>query len=131
MIPTSTGAAIAVTEVMPGLKDKFDGVAVRVPTIDVSLSDFTFLVKKKVTADEVNDALRRAAKSANYQGILAVTDEPVVSSDFIKSNFSSVVDLGMTRVVDGDFVKVMAWYDNEWGYSVHLLDMVENVGNKK
>jgi len=128
LIPTSTGAAIAVTEVLPKLKNKFDGVAVRVPTIDVSLSDCTFLLKKKVTVEKINDALRRAAKQKVYRGILGVTDEPLVSSDFIKNPFSAIVDLSMTRVVDGDLVKVMAWYDNEWGYSVHLLDMVANVG---
>jgi len=127
MIPTSTGAATATTQVMPRLKDKFDGVAVRVPTIDVSLSDFTFLLRKKVTVDQVNKAFKKAARLARWKGVLGVTDEPVVSSDFIGSPYSSVVDLGMTRVVDGDLVKVMAWYDNEWGYSVHLLDMVENI----
>ncbi len=126
MIPTTTGAAVATTQAIPRLKNKFDGVAVRVPTIDVSLSDFTFMLRKKVTADQVNKVFKKAARSARWKGVLGVTDEPVVSSDFIGSPYSSVVDLGMTRVVDGDMVKVMAWYDNEWGYSVHLLGMVEN-----
>lgn len=128
MIPTSTGAAKATTQVIPKLKDKFDGLAVRVPTVDVSLSDFTFVLNKKVTVEKVNSVLKKAAKSARWKGIFSVTDEPLVSSDFIKNPYSSVADLALTRVVDGDLVKVMAWYDNEWGYSVHLLDMVKNTG---
>ncbi|MBI2551071.1 type I glyceraldehyde-3-phosphate dehydrogenase [Candidatus Uhrbacteria bacterium] len=128
MVPTSTGAAKATTEAIPSLKEKFDGIAVRVPVIDVSLSDFTFLLKKNATPEKVNDAFKAAAKSARWKGILAVTDEPLVSSDFIGSPFSSIVDLEMTRVVDGDLVKVLAWYDNEWGYTMRLIDMVEVVG---
>lgn len=128
IVPTSTGAAKATTEALPRLKGLFDGIAVRVPSIDVSLSDFTFLLKKKVTVEAVNAAFKKAAASARWKGILGVTDEPLVSSDFVGSPYSSVVDLAMTRVVDGDLVKVMAWYDNEWGYSVHLIDMVQNVG---
>jgi glyceraldehyde 3-phosphate dehydrogenase len=128
MVPTSTGAAIATTEAIPDLKGKFDGVAVRVPVLDVSLSDCTFLLKKNVTVEEVNDTFKKAAKSARWKGILGVTEEPLVSSDFIKSSVSSVVDLAMTRVSDGDLVKVLAWYDNEWGYSMRLIDMVEHVG---
>lgn len=128
IVPTSTGAAKATTEALPRLKGLFDGIAVRVPSIDVSLSDFTFLLKKKVTVEVVNAAFKKAAASARWKGILGVTDEPLVSSDFVGSPYSSVVDLQMTRVVDGDLVKVMAWYDNEWGYSVHLIEMVQNVG---
>ena len=128
MVPTSTGAAKATTEVIPDLKGLFDGIAVRVPTIDVSLSDFTFLLKQKTTVEEINQTFRKAAKSARWKGILAVSDVPLVSSDFVQSAYSSVVDLEMTRVVDGDLVKVLAWYDNEWGYSVRLMDMVEHVG---
>jgi len=128
MVPTSTGAAKAISEAMPKFKNKFDGIAVRVPTLDVSLSDFTFVLKKKVTVEEVNAAFKKAAASARWKGILGVTDEPVVSSDLIQTHYGSVVDLGMTRVVDGDLVKVLAWYDNEWGYSERLMDMVEHVG---
>jgi glyceraldehyde 3-phosphate dehydrogenase len=131
MVPTSTGAAIAVTEVVPELKNRFDGISVRVPIIDVSLSDFTFLLKKKTTVEEVNSVLRKAARQARWQGIMGVTDEPLVSTDFIQSRFASVVDLPMTRVVDGDLVKVLAWYDNEWGYSERLMDMVWHVGSLK
>jgi glyceraldehyde 3-phosphate dehydrogenase len=130
MVPTSTGAAKATTEAIPKLKGKFDGIAVRVPTIDVSLSDFTFVLKKKVTVEQVNGAFKKAAASARWKGILAVSEVPLVSSDFIGNPHSSIVDLEMTRVVDGDLVKVLAWYDNEWGYSVHLIDMVEHVGKR-
>jgi len=127
MIPTTTGAAKATAQVIPKLRNKFDGVSVRVPTIDVSLSDFTFVTKKNTTVEEVNKALKKAARLARWRGVFEVTEDPVVSSDFIQSPLSSTADLGMTRVVDGNLVKVMAWYDNEWGYSVHLVQMVENV----
>lgn len=127
IIPTTTGAAKATAQAIPKLKNKFDGVSVRVPTLDVSLSDFTFVVRKNTTVEDVNKALKKAARLARWRGIFTVTEEPVVSSDFIQNSYSSVADLGMTRVVDGNLVKVMAWYDNEWGYSVRLLEMVENV----
>jgi glyceraldehyde 3-phosphate dehydrogenase len=129
IVPTTTGAAIAVTEAIPELRGLFDGMAVRVPVPVVSLSDFTFLLKKKVTAEEVNDAFRKAAKSVRYKGIMTVTEEELVSSDFIKNTYSSIVDLGLTKVVEGDFVKVVAWYDNEWGYSTRLGEMALAVGN--
>ncbi|MEK7105400.1 MAG: type I glyceraldehyde-3-phosphate dehydrogenase [Patescibacteria group bacterium] len=128
IVPTSTGAAKATSEAVPDLKDKFDGIAIRVPSIDVSLSDFTFVVKKRTTAEEVNAAFKKAAATPRWKGILAVTNEPLVSTDFVGNPHSSIVDLLMTRVVDGDLVKVLAWYDNEWGYSVRLMDMVEHVG---
>ncbi len=128
IVPTSTGAAKATSEALPELKGKFDGIAIRVPTIDVSLSDFTFVLKKKTTVEEINKAFTKAASSDRYKGILGVTNEPLVSSDFIGSSYSSVVDLGMTRVVDGDLVKVLAWYDNEWGYSNRLVEMAAHIG---
>lgn len=128
LVPTSTGAAKATTQVVPSLKDKFDGIAVRVPTIDVSLTDFTFLLKKKTTVEEVNNIFRIAAKSARWKGIVGVTDQELVSTDFLQSTFGTVVDLGMTRIVDGDLLKVLAWYDNEWGYSERLVDMATYVG---
>jgi len=128
IVPTSTGAAKATTEAIPKLKGRFDGIAIRVPTIDVSLSDFTMVLRKKTSVEKVNAAFRRASRTARWKGILGTTDVPLVSSDFIGSPYSSVVDTAMTRVIDGDLVKVMAWYDNEWGYSVHLVEMVENVG---
>ncbi len=128
IVPTTTGAAIAVTEVIPELAGKFDGLALRVPTLVVSITDFTFLLKRKTTAEEVNAALKEAAAGERMQGVLAVTEEPLVSSDFIGNPFSSIVDLSLTKVVDGDFVKVVAWYDNEWGYSQRLVEMASLVG---
>jgi glyceraldehyde 3-phosphate dehydrogenase len=128
MIPTTTGAAIATTETIPSLKGKFDGIAIRVPTLDVSLTDFTFLTKKKTTVEKVNAIFKKAAKSPLMRGILGVTDEPLVSADFIGNTYSSIVDLAMTKVVDGDLVKVLAWYDNEWGYSQRLIEMVMRIG---
>ncbi len=122
IVPTTTGAAKATTEAIPDLKGKFDGLAIRVPTIVVSLSDITFLVAKKTTVEEVNDALQKASETPIYKGILGVTDKELVSSDFIGNPFSSIVDLSLTQVVDGDLVKVVAWYDNEWGYSNRLVE---------
>lgn len=127
MVPTSTGAAKAVAEAIPELKGKFDGMAIRVPTLDVSLSDFTFVLKKKVTVEEVNAVFKKAAASSRWKGILMASEVPLVSSDYIGSSYSSIVDLEMTKVVDGDLVKVLAWYDNEWGYSVRLVEMAEHV----
>lgn len=128
IIPTSTGAAKATAEVVPTLKGKFDGLAIRVPTIDVSLSDFTFLLKKNTTVEAVNEVFKKAAKSPRWKGIIMALDEPLVSSDFIHEACSSIVDLEMTRVVDGDMVKVLAWYDNEWGYSARLMDLAMFIG---
>jgi glyceraldehyde 3-phosphate dehydrogenase len=131
MVPTTTGAAIAVGAVIPELRGLFDGLSIRVPTIDVSLSDFTFLVKKKTTVKEVNRILTVASQSPRYHGILDVTDQPLVSSDFIGNPHSSIVDLSLTKVVDDTMVKVIAWYDNEWGYSNRLIDMAVLVGSSK
>lgn len=128
IIPTSTGAAKATAEVVPTLKDKFDGLSIRVPTIDVSLSDFTFVLKRKTTVEKVNNVFKKAAKSPRWKGILDVSEIPLVSSDFVGQSCSSVVDLEMTRVIGGDLVKVLAWYDNEWGYSLRLMDLAEFVG---
>lgn len=127
IVPTTTGAAISVTQVIPDLRGMFDGLAVRVPTIVVSLTDFTFLLKRKTTKEEVNEVLRAAAASPRFGKVLAVTDEPLVSSDFIGNPYSTIVDLSLTKVVDGDLVKVVAWYDNEWGYSNRLVEMAEIV----
>jgi glyceraldehyde 3-phosphate dehydrogenase len=125
IVPTTTGAAIAVTEVIPELAGLFDGLAVRVPTIVVSLTDFTFLLKRDTTIEEINDVLKAAAQAHEYQGIFTVTDEPLVSSDFIGNPYSSIVDLALTKVVGGNLVKIVAWYDNEWGYSNRLVEMVQ------
>lgn len=126
IVPTSTGAAIATTEVIPELKGLFDGVSIRVPVPVGSLSDFTFLLGTKTTVDEVNAALTEGAKS--MEGIMAVTNEPIVSSDIVGRSESSIVDLSLTQVVDGDMVKVFAWYDNEFGYSNRLIEQVIAVG---
>lgn len=129
IIPTTTGAAIAVTETIPELKGLFDGQAIRVPVATGSITDFTMLLKQDVTVDQLNQAFRDAAENPLYKGILAVTDEPIVSSDIIGRTESSIVDLGMTQVVSGNLVKVFAWYDNEWGYTNRLIDQVIRVGN--
>ena len=127
VIPTTTGAAIATTEVIPEIKGKFDGLSVRVPVACGSLSDITFVLNKKVTVEQVNKALIKASKSVRYQGILLVTSDPVVSSDIVGNPYSSIVDLSLTKVVDGALVKVVAWYDNEWGYANRLVEMVNVV----
>ena len=129
MIPTTTGAAKAVEQVIPELKGKLNGLAIRVPTPSVSLLDFAMVIDKKVTVDIVNNALRAAAKK-NLKGILDVTDAPLVSVDYRKSTFSSVVDAPLTMVVGENLVKVIAWYDNEWGYSTRLVEFSEMVGEK-
>lgn len=128
IVPTTTGAAIAVTQVLPELREKFDGISVRVPTLVVSLTDVTFLLSRKTTKEEINAVLTEASESARYSRVLRVTNEPLVSSDFIGSPYSSVIDLEMTKVIDGDLVKVVAWYDNEWGYANRLIDLAATVG---
>ena len=122
IIPTSTGAAKAIGEVIPELKGKLDGSATRVPTPNVSLVDFKFVAKKNVTREEINNAVIEASKSARYKGILEVNDKPLVSSDFIHNPASSSFDLNETTVLEGNFVRVVSWYDNEWGFSNRMLD---------
>ncbi|MCX6542833.1 MAG: type I glyceraldehyde-3-phosphate dehydrogenase [Acidobacteria bacterium] len=123
MIPTSTGAAKAVGEVLPALKGKLDGFSMRVPTPNVSVVDLSALLEKKTTADEVNAAFRAAA-AGPLKGILAVEDAPLVSIDFRGNPNSSIIDSAYTKVMDGDFVKVLSWYDNEWGYSKRCIDLL-------
>jgi glyceraldehyde 3-phosphate dehydrogenase len=127
IVPTSTGAATAAANAFPALKGKFDGLSIRVPTPVVSISDFTFVTTKDVTIEEVNAALIAATKDPRFVGILDVTDEPLVSSDFIGNPHSGIVDLALTNVVAGNLLKVVAWYDNEWGYSNRLVENVINV----
>lgn len=131
MVPTSTGAAIAVTETIPELKGLFDGISVRVPTPVGSLSDFTFITKKKTTKEEVNAALRAAAKEKRWKGILEVSEGGLVSHDIVGNTASAIVDLEFTQVIGGDLVKILAWYDNEWGYSHRLIEMVELAAKSK
>lgn len=129
IVPTSTGAAIAVTKAYPQLAGRFDGIALRVPVPAGSIADITFLAKRETSVEEVNAALTKAAQSARWQGIFVVTDEPVVSSDIVGMPFASIADLSMTRVVGGRLVKVLAWYDNEMGYTEALVHHVIAAGN--
>jgi glyceraldehyde 3-phosphate dehydrogenase len=123
MIPTTTGAAKAIGLVMPQLKGKLDGYAMRVPTPNVSVVDFVALTEKPTTAEEVNAALKAAAENG-MKGILGYTEDPVVSSDMMHNPNSSIVDAQMTKVLDGNLVKVVSWYDNEWGYSCRIVDLI-------
>jgi glyceraldehyde 3-phosphate dehydrogenase len=129
IVPSSTGAAIAVTKAFPELTGLFDGISIRVPVPAGSIVDVTFIAKRPTTAEEVNDILRKAAKESRWQSIFSVTDEPLVSSDILGSPFGSIADLAMTRVVDGTLVKVMGWYDNEMGYTHTLVEHVIKTGN--
>lgn len=129
MIPTSTGAAKAIGLVIPELKGKMDGMAIRVPTPDVSLVDLTVEVEKPATAAEVNEALKKASQSPRLKGFLSVCEEPLVSIDFKGEKTSSVIDAGSTKVI-GNLVKVLAWYDNEWAYSCRVVDLCEYIVRK-
>ncbi len=128
MVPSTTGAAISVTEAVTGLKGLFDGIAIRVPLATGSLADFTFISKRPTSVEEINNIFMEASKSPRWKGILKVVDEQIVSSDIIGETHSSIVDLSFTRVIDGDLVKVLAWYDNEWGYSAILIEHVIKAG---
>jgi glyceraldehyde 3-phosphate dehydrogenase len=128
MIPTSTGAAKAVGLVLPDLKGKLDGTAIRVPTANVSLIDFKFVPKRKATVDEVNAAIIEAAASPRLKSILATNREELVSTDFNHNTASSTFDLTQTQVIDGALVRVLSWYDNEWGFSNRMLDTAAVLG---
>ncbi len=128
IVPSSTGAAIAVTKVLPDLVGKFDGISIRVPVIVGSIVDITFISKRATSAEEVNSILKAAAKEKRWQNIFSVTEEPLVSSDIIGSRFASIADLAFTRVADKNLVKVLAWYDNEMGYTYTLVDHVIKTG---
>ncbi len=121
IVPSTTGAAVSVTRALTSLKGKFDGVAIRVPVVTGSLTDLTFVAKKKTTVAEVNDILQKAAADPRWKGILGVSMDQPVSGDIIGVSCATVVDLEYTRVIDGDLVKVLAWYDNEWGYVTTLV----------
>ncbi|HOC52852.1 MAG TPA: type I glyceraldehyde-3-phosphate dehydrogenase [Caldisericia bacterium] len=129
IIPTTTGAAKAVATVIPELKGKLNGIALRVPTPTVSITDFTCLVKKSTTPEDVNRVLKEASDKY-LSGILGYTEEPVVSSDFKGSEFSGIIDATLTDVIDGNLVKVFSWYDNEWGYSVRVADLTKFIFDK-
>jgi glyceraldehyde 3-phosphate dehydrogenase len=128
IVPSSTGAAIAVTKVATHLAGKFDGISIRVPVVTGSIVDVTFISKKNTTAEEVNAILKKAAAEPRWNGIFTVTEEPLVSHDIIGNRHASIADLEMTRVVDGNLVKVMAWYDNEMGYTYTLVEHVVKAG---
>ncbi len=129
MIPTSTGAAKALSEVIPELKGKFDGQAIRVPTMDVSVIDLAIETEKETSKDAIHAAMKAAAEGP-MKGILGYTEEPLVSSDFIGDPRSSIFDATLTQVMGGNFVKVFSWYDNEWGFSNRMIDLAELVASK-
>jgi glyceraldehyde 3-phosphate dehydrogenase len=130
IVPTSTGAAIAVTKAYPALKGKFDGISLRVPVPAGSIADITFIAKRATAVQEVNEALKKAAASDRWKRVFAVTEEPLVSSDILGLPFGSIADLNLTRVVDGTLVKVLAWYDNEMGYAHTLVEHVIEAASK-
>jgi len=130
IVPTTTNATVAATKILPALKGNFLGLSIRVPVPVVSISDFTIVTKKDVTVDQVNEAIKRAARSPKMRHVLDYTEEELVSSDFIGNPHSAIADLKLTQVVGGNLVKVVAWYDNEWGYSNRLVEMVEHVGKQ-
>jgi glyceraldehyde 3-phosphate dehydrogenase len=127
IVPTSTGASLAAAEAIPELKGKFGGTSYRVPTPTVSICDIVVVVEQPTTPEAVNEILTAAAREPYYQGILTATDQPLVSTDYIGNAHSAIVDLALTQVVDGDLVKVVAWYDNEWGYSNRLVELTADV----
>lgn len=128
IVPTTTGASIAAAKALPALEGVFGGLSVRVPTPVVSMSDFSVILKRDTTIDELKQVFRDAANQPFYQGILAVTEEDLVSSDFKGDSHSAIVDLNLTNVVGGNLIKVVAWYDNEWGYSNRLVELVADAG---
>ena len=128
MIPTSTGAARAVSEVLPDLKGKLDGSAIRVPTANVSLVDFSFMAKKNTSENEINEIFLNAEKG-EFREILQTVSAPLVSSDFNHNSHSSVVDLAETKVINNKFCRILSWYDNEWGFSNRLVDIVLELSN--
>jgi glyceraldehyde 3-phosphate dehydrogenase len=120
-VPTSTGAAIATTKALPELEGRFDGVAIRGPVTVGSIADIVFVAERETSAEEINQIFREEAQSERYAGILGASDEPLVSSDIIQDSRAAIIDLELTQVIDGDLVKIMSWYDNEWGYSSQLV----------
>ncbi len=127
IVPSTTGAARTIARTVEGMEEKFDGIALRVPIVSGSLADVTFVAKRETSVEEVNEAFRKAAQSPRWEGILKVTDDEIVSSDIIGQPYGAIVDLSFTRVVGGNLVKVLSWYDNEWGYAATLVRHVEKV----
>lgn len=129
IVPSSTGAAKATGKVLPAIDGKFDGVSLRVPVPSGSMIDFTFVSERKTSVEEINEIFTNASKKKEWDGILKVTKEPLVSSDILGEPFGAIVDLNFTRVIDGDLVKIFAWYDNEWGYASMLIKHIEELKN--
>ncbi|HYG19443.1 MAG TPA: glyceraldehyde 3-phosphate dehydrogenase NAD-binding domain-containing protein [Ohtaekwangia sp.] len=127
LVPSSTGAAIATVKALPQLEGRFDGISIRTPVPVGSISDITLVTAKVTTPEEINSILTDESKTDRYKRVLATSDEPLVSSDIQKTTFAAIVDLKMTRVVDGDLVKVMAWYDNEWGFTSQMIRQIEEI----
>jgi glyceraldehyde 3-phosphate dehydrogenase len=129
IVPSSTGAALAATKAIPELAGKFDGISMRVPIVSGSIIDFTFLAARPTSVEEINNIFKKAAKEKEWEGILTVSEESLVSTDILGNPHGSIIDLTMTRVIDGDLVKILAWYDNEWGYGAMLLKHVLTVAS--
>ena len=129
IVPTTTGAAIATTKALPDFEGRFDGVAVRVPIPVGSISDLTFVIEKSATVTEINQILEEEANTERYKDVVATTYEPIVSSDIVKSPYASTIDLSMTRIVDGDLLKIMTWYDNEWGFTNQMIRQILEINN--
>ena len=127
IVPSFTGAALAVTRAIKDLEGRFDGMAMRVPVISGSIADITFVAKRKTSVEEINDIFRASAKDKRWQGILAVTEDQLVSSDILGEPYGAIVDLNFTKVIDGDLVKVLSWYDNEWGYAATLVKHIQSI----
>ncbi len=130
IIPTTTGAAIATTKTIPELQGRFDGLSLRVPIAVGSIADITALLKTKTSVEELNNVFKQATENPLYKNVLQVTEDPIVSTDIIGTTYSAIIDLAFTKVIGGNLVKVVAWYDNEWGYSNRFVDMILEVGRK-
>lgn len=131
LIPATTGAAIATIKTLPQYEGKFDGIAIRTPVVAGSISDITFITSRETSAEEINKVLREEAATDRYKKIVSVSDEPLVSTDIIQSAFAATIDAEMTRVVGGNLCKVLAWYDNEWGFTNQMIRQIaEDQGDK-
>ena len=127
LVPATTGAAIAMIKALPKYQGKFDGIAIRTPVVVGSISDITFVAERPTSAEEINQVLKEEAATDRYKKVVSVSDEPLVSTDIIQRTFASIVDAEMTRVVDGDLCKIMAWYDNEWGFTNQMIRQVQEI----
>jgi glyceraldehyde 3-phosphate dehydrogenase len=127
LVPATTGAAIAMIKALPQYQGKFDGIAIRTPVVVGSISDITFLSERPTSAEEINQVLKEEAATDRYKKVVSVSDEPLVSTDIIQRAFAAIVDIEMTRVVDGDLCKIMAWYDNEWGFTNQMIRQIQEI----